>query len=152
MILRCNVILNYPGWAHCHHGVFIRGRQEGQRRWQQKQRSESRERFEGTAQPTLKMEEGLLAKECRQMLEAGKGKESFSLGVLRQEYWSELPFLSTWCKDGTCVSYVVWNFHYFTEKCPPSLLYPFPLCCSFSFRFSPSPTGSCLRRLENLNL
>lgn len=28
MILRCNVILNYPGWAHCHHRVLIRGRQE----------------------------------------------------------------------------------------------------------------------------
>lgn len=37
------------------------------------------ERFEGTAQPTLKMEAGLLAKKCRQMLETGKGKESFSL-------------------------------------------------------------------------
>lgn len=38
-----------------------------------------RERFEGTAQLTLKMEERLLDRECRQMLEAGKGKETFSL-------------------------------------------------------------------------
>ena len=37
------------------------------------------ERAEGTAQPTLKVEEGLLARACRQMQEAGKGKETFSL-------------------------------------------------------------------------
>ena len=75
-----------------------------------------------------------------------------SMGFLRQEYCSGLLFLSSWCKDGTCVSYVVWNFHYSTEKCPSSLLYHFCPCCSLSFRFSPSPTGSSLRRVANLNL
>ena len=65
-------------WAQCNPKCSEEGKRvrEGDNRSRDQRVGE---RFEGTAQPTLKMEAGLLAKKCRQMLEAGKGKESFSL-------------------------------------------------------------------------